>query len=145
MLSHVYSEGRHCQVLKDISDHSADGSALKRIDGFITSRDRKRQYKKTTRGCILEVERKDGTIIWIPLNDVKDSNHVGLAKCAVANNIYDEPAFKWWMKNVLCKRDRIISKVKAKYWRTTQTFGIQFPKTVDGAYKIYHRMDTTSW
>ena len=37
MLSQVDSEGHHYQVIKDIINHYADGSALKRSDGFIRS------------------------------------------------------------------------------------------------------------
>ena len=37
MLSPVDSEGYHYQLLKDISDHCADGSALNNIDGYIRS------------------------------------------------------------------------------------------------------------
>ena len=37
MISQVDSEGHHYQVLKEISDYSADGSALKRSDVFIRS------------------------------------------------------------------------------------------------------------
>ena len=47
------------------------------------------------------------------------------------------------MKDVLGRRDRIISKVKSKYWRTTYTFGIQVPMTVDEAYKIDQQTGTT--
>ena len=49
------------------------------------------------------------------------------------------------MKDVLHKRDRMISKVKAKYWKTTHKFGIQFPKTVDKACKNDQQMGTTFW
>ena len=51
----------------------------------------------------------------------------------VANNIKDEPALALWSKVVLSKRNRIISKVKSRYWKTTHKFGIQLPKTVTGA------------
>ena len=50
ILSQVDSGGRHYQVLKDISDHSADGSELKRSGGFIISCDRNLHPKKTNRG-----------------------------------------------------------------------------------------------
>ena len=50
MISHVDSEGHHYQVIKDISDHSADGSALKRSNIFIRSRNGNLHAKKTTRG-----------------------------------------------------------------------------------------------
>ena len=90
----------------------------------------------TTRCWSIKVEWKDGSVSWVPLKDLKASNPVELAEYAVANNIEEEPAFKWWVKDTLRKRDRIISKVKAKYWRTTHKFGIEVPKSVDEAYAI---------
>ena len=136
ILSQVDSEGNHYQVLKEIRNHSVDGSALKRNDRFMRSHGGNLHAKKITRGWKLEVEWEDGTLSWIPLKDLKASNPVGLSEYVVANNTEDEPAFKWWVKDVICKRDQIISTVKEKYWITTHKFGIQVPKTVDKAYKI---------
>ena len=75
--------------------------------------------KRTTRGWELLVEWKDGSMNWVPLKDLKNSNPVDLAEYAVANALEEEPAFKWWIPHTLKKRDRIISKIKSKYWRTT--------------------------
>ena len=43
------------------------------------------------------------------------------------------------------QRDRIISKVKYKYWRTSHKFGIRFPKTVKEAYNIGRQPGTDFW
>ena len=40
-----------------------------------------------------------------------------LAEYALLNQITDEPDFAWWIKKVLNKRDRIISKTAIKYWK----------------------------
>ena len=133
MISQVDSEVHHYQVLKDISDHSSDGSALKRSDGFIIIFYGNLHAKNTTRCCKLEVEWKDGTLIWMPLKYIKASNPVEISECEVANNIEYETGFKCWVKDVLRKRDQIISKFKSKYCRTTHIFGIQVPKTVEEA------------
>ena len=76
MLSQVYLEEHNYQVLKEISDHYADGSALKRSNVFIRNRGGNLYPKKTTRGCKLEVEQKDGYLSWIQLKDLKASNPV---------------------------------------------------------------------
>ena len=68
-----------------------------------------------------------------------------LAEYAVANNIADEPAFNWWVKNTLKKRDIIISKVKSKYWRTTHKFGIRVPKNVEEAIRLDEENKNTFW
>ena len=99
-------------------------SALKRSNVFIRSCDRNLQNKNTNRVWRLEVKWEDGTLSWIPLKYFKPSNPVEIAEYAVANNIEDEHAFKWSMKDVLRKRALIISKVKDIYWRTTHNFGI---------------------
>ena len=145
MMSQIDSEGHHYQVISEISDHAFDNSAIKKCNGFIRGKNGNLHPKITTRGCKLEVEMKDGSVTWIPLKDLKLSNPVELAEYAVANEIADEPVFKWWVHETLKKRDRIISKIKAKYWRTTHKFGIEVPKTVDEAYAIDHKTNTQFW
>ena len=49
MIYQVDSEGYHYKVLNNISDHSVDGSAIKRSDGFIRSRDGNLHAKNKTR------------------------------------------------------------------------------------------------
>ena len=145
MLSQVDSEGNHYQLINDISDHSVDGSSLKRRDVFIRSHVGNLHANKTTRGWKLEVKYKDGKLIWIPLNYIKASNPVELAEYSVEKNIEDGPFFKWWVKDVIRKQYQIISKVKAKYWITTHKFGIQVHKAFDKAYNIYWQTGTNFW
>ena len=65
------------------------------------------------------MEWRDGSVDWVPLKDLKQSNPVELAGYAAGNEISDEPAFKWWVKETLRHRDRIIYKLKSKYWHTS--------------------------
>ena len=65
-----------------------------------------------------------------------------MAEYAVANEISDEPAFKWWVKKTLRHRGRIISKVKSNYCRTSHKFGMRAPKTVKEAYEIDRQSGT---
>jgi hypothetical protein len=101
--------------------------------------------KKTTAGWKLQVEWKDGSTQWIPLKNLKNSNPIELAEYAVANHIDDEPAFNWWVKETLRRRNRIVNKVKARYWETTHKFGIKVPKTVDEALKIDKETHQGMW
>jgi hypothetical protein len=39
----------------------------------------------------------------------------------------------WWIRHVLQKRNRIIAKLKTKYWVRTHKFGVKIPKTVKEA------------
>jgi hypothetical protein len=101
--------------------------------------------KKTTRGWKLLCQWKDGTTSWVPLIELKDSNPVELAEYAVASRIDQEPAFHWWVAEVLRKRNRIIAKLKRRYWRITHKFGIRLPKTVEEAIQIDRETNTTFW
>ena len=145
MFSQVDSEGHHFQLLSEIIDHRVSEEAIKRDDGFIKAKNGNMIPKTTTRGWDLLVEWKDGSHAWIPLKDLKISHPIELAEYAVANDIEDEPAFKWWVSHTLKKRNAIISKVKSKYWRTTHKFGIRVPKNVDEALRIDEEEGNTYW
>ena len=81
------------------------------------------------------------------LKDLKNSNPVEVAEYAVANRVQDEPAFAWWVKTVLRRRNRIISKVKKKYmyWRTTHKYGVRVPKSVQEALQLDEINGNTLW
>ena len=145
MFSNVDSEGYNFQLLREIVDHKSDDSAIKKEDGYYKSKNGNKSPKLTTRGWSLLVEWKDGSSSWVSLKDLKVSNAVELAEYAVANNIDDEPAFNWWVKRTLKKRDMIISKVKTKYWKTTHKFGIRVPKDVEEALKLDQDNSNTLW
>ena len=59
-----------------------------------------------------------------------------LAEYAKAHHIDNEPAFYWWVRDVLRKWQRIIGKLKSKYWCTTHKFGIRLPKDTREALHI---------
>ena len=88
---------------------------------------------------------KDGTSDWIKLKDLKESFPVELAKYAKGNKIHEEPAFAWWVPYTLWKRDRIISKVKSKYWKKSHKFGVRLPKTVEQALQFDEEDGTDFW
>ena len=125
-----------------MTDHKKDDSTIAKINGFIKSSSVKLQRKRNTRGWKLLSEWKDGSVDWAPLKDLKYPNPLDLDEYAMANEISDEPAFNWWVKETLRHIDRITSKVKYKYWRTSHRFGIQVPKTVKEAYDIDRQSGT---
>ena len=145
MYSQIDPEGHHYQLLSEITEHEKDNSAIPISEGTYTTRSGNVVPKKTTRGWKLRVEWKDGSSSWVALKDLKNSNPIELAEYAVANQIHEEPAFKWWVKEVLRRRNRIISKVKAKYWRTTHKYGIRVPKSVDEALQLDRENGNTLW
>jgi hypothetical protein len=145
LYSQCDSEGRSFLVLNEIVDHAKDHSAVPMTEGFTVGFNGNRVPKKTTRGWKLLCQWKDGATSWVPLVELKDSNPVELAEYAVANRIDQEPAFRWWVAEVLRKRNRIIAKLKRRYWRITHKFGIQLPKTVEEAIQIDRETNTTFW
>ena len=72
-----------------------------------------RQWKCTKQGWNHLCELGDGTTTWILLKDLKESMPVQVVEYAIANRIAEEPAYAWWVHNVLRCCDHIISKVKS--------------------------------
>jgi Reverse transcriptase (RNA-dependent DNA polymerase) len=143
--SQIDSEGHSFAVMNEIVDHRSNGHALSKDDGTFRDKYGRKHMKITTRGWDLQVEWKDGTTDWIPLKDLKESNPIEVAEYAVANKISEEPAFAWWVRGVLRKRDRIISKVASRYWKRTHKFGVELPKTVAEALAIDKKTGTDFW
>ena len=87
----------------------------------------------------------DGSEEWVPLKNLKESNPLQVAEYAIANNIVDKPVFKWWVPTAIKRRNRILSKVKTRYWQTTHKFGIKLSKTVKEALLIDKENGNTFW
>jgi hypothetical protein len=139
-------EGKRYTILDEIIEHAKDGNdAIDITNGFITSANGNRISKKTTRGWKLLCSWKDGSSDWVDLKELKDSNPIEVAEYAVANNIQEEPAFKWWVGDVLRRRNRIINKVKSRYWKLTHKFGIRLPHLVQEALRIDEGTGTMFW
>jgi hypothetical protein len=79
-------------------------------DGYTIKRNGEKVPKITTDGWELLVEFKDSMTEWVKLKDVKDSNPIELAEYAIANQLQEEPAFKWWAEKALRRRNRSVYK-----------------------------------
>ena len=132
-------------LLSEIVDHRTDGSEVKNEDGFIETRGGGKRRLRTTKGWELCVCWKDGSTTWVKLKELKNSFPIELAQYAVSNKIASMPAFAWWVPFVLKKKDRIISKLKSKYWSRTHKYGIKIPKTVEEAYAIDEENGNDFW
>jgi len=145
LLSQVDDEGYHHQILKEVVGHRFTDEAVKPEDGFVTCYNGIKRPKLTTKGCEMQVAFKDGTSAWVPLKDIKASNPVEIAEYAVAQGIDKQPCFRWWVPKVLRKRDRIIKKVKSRYWKRSHKYGVELPHSVKAALDIDRRTGTTFW
>ena len=82
------------------------------------------------------------------LSDFKECYPVQTAEYAATNDIYTEPAFKYWVPHTLKKRDSIISLVKkrqTRYLKKTHKFGIEMPNTIKEAAKLDAKNGDTKW
>ena len=95
--------------------------------------------------CILW---KDGSNTWEKLYDFKECYPVETAEYATARDLADEPAFIWWINQILKKSDLIISLVKrriTRYLKKTSKYVIELPKSVADAYLIDKNNGNTHW
>ena len=127
MVAECDPEGRRYQIFSEISDHRKNDTALCVAEGSYITRAGNPISKKITRGWHILIEWRDGSMDWHRLVDIKEAYPVQLAEYAVANGMDHEPAFNWWVKKSLKRKDRIIGKVKSRYWKNTHKFGIWIP------------------
>ncbi|KAI2501803.1 Reverse transcriptase (RNA-dependent DNA polymerase) [Fragilaria crotonensis] len=139
LYSQVDEEGNSYSIMSEITDHKRDGAAVTKDDGW-EMKDGHRRPRRTTRGWKLLVNWKGGTSSWVSLKDLKESHPVQVAEYALANKILEEPAFSWWARHVLKKRDRIIKKVKSRYWERSQVRN-PAPKSVAEALRMDQNRD----
>ena len=109
-------------MLDSIVDHRVNREELQKDHAIIISRNGGKRRKETTKGWKILLQWKDGSTTWETLKDVKECYPVQLAQYSHQRTISEEPAFAWWVPHVLKKRNRIISKVKSKYWSRTHKF-----------------------
>jgi hypothetical protein len=119
--------------------------AIDIANGTVTLANGNVKPKITTQGWQLLMLWKVKSMSWVKLKDLKAFNPVELTEYAVANQIVEEPAFKWWVSNTLCKWNRIISKVKKKYWQTMHKFGCKLLHSVEEALEVDRLMGTDYW
>ena len=138
------TEGNQYLLLPGIVDHRKEETTLNHEDMYIKHGSNK-QLRRTTKGWKLCVEWKDGSTSWERLADLKESNPVELAECAVVHGIDTEPAFAWWVPYTLKRRNCIIAAVNSRYHKRTHKFGIEVPKTWDDCVRLDTQNGNTLW
>ena len=145
LFSQVDPEGNRHVLFSEIIDHRTNGKELLMADAFITTATGTKRRRESTAGWEVLIEWKDGSSTWVALKDAKESYPVQLAEYAVAAKVSEQPAFAWWVPFTIKKRNRIIAKVKSKYWVRTHKFGIKIPKTVQEAIAFDAENGNTLW
>ena len=145
ILQQVDNHGRHSHTLVDILDARKGKKAVGKSNAFITTKSGRRKLRQTTMGWDLQVRWGDGSVQWIPLKILKESNPVEIAEFAVSRGIADEPAFAWWVPYTLRKRDHIIAAVRSRVLKRTHKYGIEVPTSVEHAKQIDEKNRNTRW
>ncbi|KAI2511667.1 Reverse transcriptase (RNA-dependent DNA polymerase) [Fragilaria crotonensis] len=145
LFAQIDDEGNRHVLFQEIIDHRTNGKQTLQQDAFITTRTGTQRRRETTIGWELLVQWKDQSTTWVSLKDMKEAYPVQSAEYATQARIAEEPAFAWWAPHTLKKRNRIIAKVKSKYWIRTHKFGIRIPKSVKEAREIDAENGNTYW
>lgn len=140
--SNADDQGDSTGLLSEIVDWKKTDKAVRIEDGFVGP-DKKPVI--TTKGWSIKVKWTDGSCDWLPMSQVKASNPVELAEFAVATKIHKQPAFNWWVRHVLRKRDRIVSKVATRQKKNNMKFGVLIPTTVAEALEEDRTNGNTLW
>ena len=119
--------GFSCAKLDSILDFYRDGNTVDKADQYIVTKRGQRKLRQTTAGWHFLIQLSDRSQLWKPLRDLKAEHPIEVAEFAVANRIDDEPAFKWWVRYTLQKRDRIIASVRSRVLKRTHKYGIEIP------------------
>jgi Reverse transcriptase (RNA-dependent DNA polymerase) len=102
----VDDEGRQFILIDLIKDHQKDATAFPRGNMYVQHAGNNRQMRRTMK---LLVQWKDGTTTCVTLKDFKESNPVEVAQYAVDNKIESEPAFAWWVRDLIWQKDWMIA------------------------------------
>ena len=91
----------------------------------------------------VQVKWRDQSTDWITLNLIKESNPIVLSEHSMATGYSNKPAFRWWVRKVLKKRDRLVKKFKMS--KNRFKFGVEVTLTVEYALRIYWENGNTLW
>ena len=76
---------------------------------------------------------------------MKESYPIEVAEFAVAMDLVQSPAFKWWVPHTLRKRDQIIAKVQHRLVSKKYKYGHVVPSSVKEAYDLDTNNGNTRW
>ena len=145
LYSQVDDSGRSSRLLTSILDSKKDETAVNRSDMYITTKSGQQRMRQSTIGWKLLIQWTNGSQEWIPLKLLKETYPVEVAEFAIATGIDREPAFAYWIKHTIKKRNSIISAVKARVPRMTHKYGIEVPKSVNHAKEIDSKNGNSLW
>jgi len=156
LTANVIAEAMYAQYDGDGNQHILLGSIIdhKRFKDVVSLSDQKdakngkANIRRSIAGWKLCCEWKDGSTSWKKLSILKESHPVRVAEYAVSQGIEGEPAFNWWVRPTIKKRNSIISSVKQRQSqdkRKTHKCGIRVPASVKEALAMDATNKNTLW
>ena len=104
MYSQCYADGNEYLLLDLSVDFCKDNKAIFPMEQQIHTWDRAVTHKITAEWQCCS-HWKDGSTLWDKLCQLEESTLVQTAEFPVAQGIDHKPAFYWWIKHMLKKRD----------------------------------------
>ena len=147
MLSQVDSDGVTIQLLESIIDYKRDESvAVSKADKYVYNKHGRRRLRKTTAGWWLLVRWRDQSESWMRLCEMKESYPIETAEFAIARGIDDKPAFIWWVRYTIRRRDAIIAALKTRAKQIRHKYdGIEIPTSVEHAKELDRKNGDDYW
>ena len=128
-------DGYNYRQLYEIIGHRRNSDAIAIEDGFYETKTGMKRRVITTKGWDFQIKWESGDVSYISLKDIKETNPLEIAGYVMANKLDKEPAFAWWIKTALKRRNTIISKVSQRTRKNTK-FGITIPKNYNEAVEL---------
>jgi Reverse transcriptase (RNA-dependent DNA polymerase) len=135
------SEGKSHRMIDEIIDHKKMADAINTHEAYKVDG----KKRNTTKGWKICVPWRDGSMTWERMVEIKEGYLVELAEYVVANQLQGEPAFEWWVPQVLKRKEQLIAQVKTRYLRKDEKFGIPLPKSVREALQYDQESESTYW
>ena len=123
------ADGFSSSILYHIVDHKFSGEATTMDNKYFVTKTGTKRMHQTTVGWKFLVKWANGSWQWIELKILKESNPVQVAEYTMARDIWEEPAFAWWVPYVLHKRYVIILAVNSRVRKTSHKYGIELPSS----------------
>ena len=144
-MAQIENHGNRLLLIDKLKDYQINEEAIltnqgtyKTISGF----DRK---IRTTKVWEFYDRWQDGSGNWIKMKNLKDSYPVPFDDYSVANRLQVEPTFAWWVPYIPKKIIAIIGKIKYKFWKKTQKYGIQKQRNAKKAKDIDTKNRNKLW
>ena len=112
IMAEADDNGQTALILEDIIGHRFDDDCIKESNGWYYTPQGTKRRRLTTRGCDINVLRRDGTSSWIPLKDMKEANPIEVANYVDNNELTSHPVFAWWVPRTIKMKETIIKQVR---------------------------------